>query len=210
MGDTTDNNEEKSLDVESITIGKLLSSIKRLTVSSIAFLVGLLMAVSFSVYNFVLVKYDEKVEQCVSELEESKKVKTVFTHAFGERFVERELLQTLLPSVKKLQADGVETDGEALASLLWQLKAHDGYAEFLTGDMYNSVRVSADEESFNFEWDSGASVVTDTLVRLGYDPTIDRVAQLNAELNLLGVAWVDDSYYFVRALDGGLSVYGNE
>jgi hypothetical protein len=37
----------------------------------------------------------------------------------------------LIPEILEENPDGIKTDAEAMASLLWQLKALDGYAVFL-------------------------------------------------------------------------------
>jgi hypothetical protein len=36
------------------------------------------------------------------------------------------------------------------------------------------------------------------------------LAQLNAELNLVGVAWLPDNNQIVRDIDGGLALVGKE
>ncbi|MEZ9235543.1 MULTISPECIES: hypothetical protein [unclassified Shewanella] len=106
--------------------------------------------------------------------------------------------------------DGIETDVEAMASLLWQLKAQDGYAEFLSGNTFTSVQITHDDESFNFEWNRGASAIPKILKRLALPADEATVTQLNAEMNLIGVAWLPDSNQVVRDLDGGLALVGKK
>jgi hypothetical protein len=116
----------------------------------------------------------------------------------------------LIPEILEENPDGIKTDAEAMASLLWQLKAQDGYAVFLSGNKLTSVQITNDGESFNFEWNRGASVIPKTLNRLSLPSDEATVAQLNAEMNLIGFAWLREDNQIIRDIDGGLALVGKE
>jgi hypothetical protein len=116
----------------------------------------------------------------------------------------------LIPEILEENPDGIKTDAEAMASLLWQLKAQDGYAVFLSGNKLTSVQITNDGESFNFEWKRGASVIPKILNRLSLSSDEATVSQLNAEMNLIGVAWLREDNQIIRDIDGGLALVRKE
>lgn len=190
--------EPKSVDIKDISVGDLIKSAKRLKISSAIWI--------FSLIIFLLAgSYGAGVS---SNLFSSKA--PVFTPFFTESFVDKEYLLLLLPEILEEVPDGIETDAEAMASLLWQVKAQDGYAEFLSGKKFISVQIMYSDNSFKFEWKRGNSVIPKILNRLSLPTNDNTIAQLNAEMNLIGVSWLPDNNQIVRDIDGGLSLVGKE
>ncbi len=185
----------EAVDVRDISIGDVLRGIARLKLSSIVILLGIAVAIVSSTATFVAARYVPRLNE-IERMQE----------AFALRFADRSVLQSLGPEVLEEQPDGLATYEEAMASLLWQVKSQAGFAEFLAGDRSVSVQVHYADDGIEFEWDHGSNVVLKILANLGYEPEADRVTQLNAELNLLGVAWVDAENTIVRHPDGGLVV----
>lgn len=195
------------IDIKDLTVGNILYSIKRLKLGSLLWLTGTTIAVLVATYGAgVSSKIDWSSQGAGSEGAN----KTVFIQHFTEKFVDREHLALLIPEIFEESPDGIETDAELMSSLLWQLKAQDGYAQFLKADKFISVQVTYDGDSFNFEWDHGSSAIPKILNRFSLPVNKDSIAQLNAELNLIGVAWLPGSIQIVRDLDGGLSVVGKQ
>ncbi len=186
------------VDVKDLSIGDIFRSIKRLKLSSAIWIVT-----SF----IVLISGAFSAGASNSYFSQKKQV---FTPLFTENFVDRESVLLLLPEILEEAPDGLETDAEAMASLLWQLKSQDGYAQFLSGNQYVSVQISYTDNNFNFKWDSGKSVIPKILNRLSIPVDELTLAQLNAELNLVGVAWLPDNNQIVRDIDGGLALVGKE
>jgi hypothetical protein len=135
---------------------------------------------------------------------------TVFIQHFTENFVDREYLGLPIPEILEESPTGIETDAEAMASLLWQLKAQDGYAEFLKDNKFISLQVTYDGDNFNFEWNHGNSVIPKILNHLSLSADANTINQLNAEMNLMGVAWLPGNLQIVRGVDGGLALVGEE
>jgi hypothetical protein len=115
------------VDVKDLSIGDIFRSIKRLKLSSAIWIVT-----SF----IVLISGAFSAGASNSYFSQKKQV---FTPLFTENFVDRESVLLLLPEILEEAPDGLETDAEAMASLLWQLKSQDGYAQFLSGNQYVSV-----------------------------------------------------------------------
>lgn len=187
-----------TIDIKDLSVGQILSSIRRLKLGSLIWLIGSIVVVILATYG----------AGATSNLGKSKA--PVFIQHFTENFVDREHMILLLPEILQEKPDGIETDAEAMASFLWQLKAQDGYAEFLSGDKFTSVQITNDGESFNFEWNRGASAIPKILNRLSLPADEATVVQLNAEMNLIGVAWLPGNKQIVRDIDGGLALVGKE
>lgn len=187
-----------SIDIKDLSLGEILSSIKRLKLGSSIWLVSSVVVIGVAIFGAGV----------ASNIGKSKT--PVFIQHFTANFVDREHLILLIPEVLEEKPDGIETEAEAMASLLWQLKAQDGYAEFLTGHEFTSVQVSYDGESFNFEWNRGASAIPKIMNRLSLPADESTIAQLNAEMNLIGVAWLPGSNQIVRGVDGGLALVGKK
>ena len=186
------------VDIKDLSVGQILSSIRRLKLGSFIWLVGSVVVLGVSIFGFGV----------ASSLGKSKA--PVFIQHFTENFVDREYLALVLPEVLGEKPDGIDTEAEAMASLLWQLKAQDGYAEFLSGNEFTSVQITNDGDSFNFEWNRGASAIPKILNRLSLKTDEATITQLNAEMNLIGVAWLPGSDQIVRDIDGGLALVGKE
>jgi hypothetical protein len=199
--DHSNNNEKdtpKSVDIKDLSVGDLIKSVKRLKISS-----------AISIVSFIIILIVASYGAGVSsELFTSKT--PVFTPLFTESFVDKEHLLLLLPEIIEETPDGIETDAEAMASLLWQVKAQDGYAEFLTGKKFTSVQITYSDNSFKFEWKKGNSAIPKILKRLSLPADDNVIAQLNAEMNLIGVSWLPENNQIVRDIDGGLSLVGKE
>jgi hypothetical protein len=187
-----------SIDIKDLSVADILSSLKRLKLGSIIWVVSSIVVVIVAVFG----------AGAASKIGKSKD--PLFIQHFTEDFVDREHLVLLLPEIMEESPDGIETDAEAMASLLWQLKSQDGYAQFLKDSEFFSVQVTHDGDSFNFEWDRGASAIPKILNRLSLPIDEDSIAQLNAELNLIGVAWLPGSDQIVRDVDGGLALVGKQ
>jgi hypothetical protein len=187
-----------SVDIKDLSIGNILSLLKKLKLGSLIWLVSSILVILISVYG----------AGAVSKIGIQKS--PVFIQHFTENFVDRDHLELLLPEIMEESPDGIETDVEALSSLLWQLKSQDGYAQFLKGSKYFSVQVTHDGESFNFKWDRGPSAIPKILKKLSLPIDAGSIAQLNAELNLIGVAWLPDNTQIVRDIDGGVVVVGKQ
>jgi hypothetical protein len=196
------NNKEKdtsiSVDIKDLSVGDLIKSVKRLKISSAIWIVS-------SIIILIVASYGAGVS---SKLFASKT--PVFTPLFTESFVDKEHLLLLLPEILEETPDGIETDAEAMASLLWQVKAQDGYAEFLVGKKFTSVQITYSDNSFKFEWKKGNSAIPKILNRLSLPADDNVIAQLNAEMNLIGVSWLPENNQIVRDIDGGLSLVGKE
>ena len=186
------------VDVKDLSIGVIVSSWKSLKLVSAMWLFSSIIVFGVAIFGAGV----------GSNLGKSKT--PVFTQYFTEKFVDREYLILLLPEILEENPDGIETDAEAMASLLWQLKAQDGYAEFLTGTKFASVQVTHDGDSFNFEWNRGSSAIPKILKRLSLPDDKETVFQLNSEMNLIGVAWLPGSNQIVRDTYGGLALVGKE
>lgn len=194
------------VDIKDLSVGDILSSLKRLKLGSLIWLIGSIIALLVGAYG---VGAASKIDW-TGDLNSQKADSTVFTQHFTEKFVDREVLTLLVPEILEEKPDGLETEAEALASLLWQLKSQDGYAQFLKGNEFVSVQVRHDGESFNFEWQRGSSVIPKILTRFSLPVDDANVAQLNAELNLTGVAWLPGYDQIIRDIDGGLAVVGRQ
>ena len=97
-----------------------------------------------------------------------------------------------------------------MLSLLWQLKSQDGYAQFLSGNDYISVQITQTDDGFDLEWDEGTNLIPKILDDLSIPSDPNIIRQHNAELNLIGVAWLSDTQHIVRDIDGGLLVATGE
>lgn len=191
------------IDIKDLSVGDVLSSMKRLKLGSLLWLLGSATALLVAAYG---AGSASKIDWEVRTLEAEKLKNPVFVQHFTENFVDRENLTLLIPEILEESPDGIETDAEAISSLLWQLKAQDGYAQFLTANEFFSVQVTHDGENFNFEWDRGASVIPKILNRLSLPSDEGTISQLNSEMNLIGVAWLPGSDQIVRDVDGGLAL----
>ena len=186
------------IDIKDLSLGQVISSFKRLKLGSLIWLVSSIFVLGVAIFSAGVSSNIGKAKA------------PVFTQHFTENFVDREHLILLLPEILEEKPDGIETDAEAMGSLLWQLKAQDGYAEFLNGNEFTSVQITKDGDTFNFEWNRGLSAVPKILNRLSLPSDEATVAQLNAEMNLIGVAWLPGSDQIVRDIDGGLALVGKQ
>ena len=100
----------------------------------------------------------------------------------------------------------MDTDEEAMASLLWQAKSQSGYAEFLSGDTSQTFSVMVEGNSSSYSWEKRPNLLVQIMKDENQVPSFERVRQLNAEMNLLGVAWLSDDTHVTRGMDGGLRV----
>ncbi|MEM1450460.1 MAG: hypothetical protein AAGI22_15185 [Planctomycetota bacterium] len=136
--------------------------------------------------------------------------RNVDNDSFCLQFADRQLLQNVVPHILEESPDGIETHEEALASLTWQVKAQDGFAEFLCGDEHLNMQVRFEDGSANFEWNRGDNPLPRILAAMGLNAEGEDLQQLGAELNLFGICWPTSGDYIVRGLDGGLTVVGSE
>ena len=188
------------IDIRDITLGDLVKVIGRLKLASIIWILSGLIALLGAVY----------VAGIASAPMLQGMATQTFTPHFTEGFVSQRILRPLLPEILEELPDGIETHAEAMASLLWQIKSQDGFAEFLKSDKFFNVKISYSDDSFNFEWNRGNSAIPKILNQLGLSVSDEQLAQLNAEMNLTGVAWLPDSNRIVRSLDGGLALVGKQ
>ncbi len=195
------------VDIKDITIADIFNSIKRLKLSSVIWLGTILVVLISGAYSFGVAS--NWLSAMPPEIDSTEN-QPAFTPLFTESFVDRNTLQLLIPDILDLSPDGIETEAEAMASLLWQIKAQDGYAQFLTGTTFVSVQITYADDAFNFNWTSGSNVIPKILKQLSFTISDDIVAQLNAEMNLMGVAWLPENNQIVRDIDGGLAVIGEE
>lgn len=187
----------KAIDVRDLSLADVWRALTRLKLTSLAFLIGLLLTGALAVAEFVRAQYEPKLATSAA-----------FADAFAIQFADREALHQLVLAILDEHPDGFTTPEEALGSLLWQVKSQSGFAEFLSGGRKTAMQVTFNEDSMNFEWDHGPNPLLQILSAEGLEPSEERLSQLNAELNLLGVAWLDAANYVVRGTDGGLSVVG--
>ena len=182
------------VDVKDLTIGDLLAFIKKLKISSIIWIISTIVVLISGAYGAGVASSYLGV------------TKPRFVNSFADRFVDRDVLAPLISAILEEQPDGIGTGSEAMLSLLWQLKSQDGYAQFLSDDDYISVQITETEDGFDLEWDEGVSLIPKILNDLLIPYDHRTIEQLNAEMNLIGVAWLSDRHHVVRDIDGGLQV----
>lgn len=190
------------IDVKDLSPAKVWRAIMRLKFSSLAILLGLFVVGTGAIAGFVRAQYEARLASSTASV--------AFADAFAIQFADRQALQQVVSAVLEEQPDGITTREEALASLLWQVKSQAGFAVFLSGERRTALQVTFTDDYMEFEWDSGANPLLQILPNVGLEPTEERLTQFNAELNLLGVAWLDGTNYIVRGTDGGLAVVGTE
>ena len=207
---------EKPVDVRDIAVVDLFRAMSRLKLSSVVFLIGVAVTAVGSTGTLASRFLPKLAGGAATQLTQplttdgtGSSLLQGLEEGFVLRFADRSVLQALVREVLEEQPDGLSSSEEAMASLLWQVKSQGGFAEFLTGDRSVSLQVRYPEDGVEFDWDHGPNVVLKILANLGYEPEPDRLRQLNAELNLLGVAWVDEGNTIVRAPDGGLALVGD-
>jgi hypothetical protein len=188
-----------AIDVRDLSLADVFHAVTRLKLSSLAFLIGLVIAVAGALAAFVRAQYEPMIAK-----------QEAFANSFAVQFANRETLRKLVPAVLEEKPDGISTYKEALGSLLWQVKSQDGFAEFLSGPRKTSLQIRFDGESIALDWGHGTNPLMQILSNVGLEPTEERLAQLNADLNLLGAAWLDGSNHLVRGRDGGLVLVGEE
>lgn len=189
----------EAIDVRDLSLADVWRAVMRLKFSSLAILLGLFVVGTGAIVGFVRAQYEPRLADSAA-----------FADAFAIQFVDRQALQQVVSAVLEERPDGITTYEEALASLLWQVKSQAGFAVFLSGERRTAMQVTFTDDSMEFEWDSGANPLLQILPNVGLEPTEERLTQFNAELNLLGVAWLDGTNYIVRGTDGGLAVVGSE
>ena len=138
----------EAVDIKDITLGDLLVFAKRLKISSLILIVS-------TVALALPVTFGAGVASRYLSSEPPK-------FQFTENFVDRDILSHLVSAILEESPDGIETEAEAMASLLWQVKAQDGYASFLSGEDFMSVQVTHSEDHFNFEWNQDKSALPKT------------------------------------------------
>lgn len=180
------------IDVRDISLIDVWHAAARLKLSSLAFLIGLAVVGAVTIRETVKSQYEPELAKL-----------SAFSDAFAIQFANREVLQQLVPVVLEEDPEGLSTDEAALASLLWQVKSQDGFAEFLSGERKTTVQVTFKDDSLDLEWDHGPNPLLQVLPAIGVAITEERLGQLNSELNRLGAAWCDKENYIVRSTDGG-------
>ena len=184
------------VDVKDLSIGDLLTFFKKLKISSAIWIISTFVVLMSGAYGVGVASSYFGI------------TKPIFANAFADRFVDRDIVAALISSILEHKPDGIDTDSEAMSSLLWQLKSQDGYAQFLIGNDYISVQIAQTEDGFDLEWDEGSNLIPKILKDLSIPDDHRTIEQLNAEMNLTGVAWLSDRYHVVRGIDGGLQVFG--
>ncbi|MCB9706405.1 MAG: hypothetical protein H6711_31455 [Myxococcales bacterium] len=130
--------------------------------------------------------------------------------SFGLQVATRGVLRQVAPAILEFNPDGIETEEEAMAAFLWQVKSQGGFAEFLSGGSAMSVQLTCSDDSVKFDWRERHQNILSRIgdAAVGRAPTDEELRQWNAEMNLLGVAWLSDKDYVVRGGGGGLSLIG--
>ena len=185
------------VDIKDLTISDLIKFAKKLKISSLMWIIS-------TTVIFFSGAYGAGVASTYFRSD-----KPVFEQAFAD-FVDRQILVPLLSNVLQYSPDGIRTESDATLSLLWQLKSQDGYAQFLSGTDFVSVQITQSDDGFELEWEDGDSLIPKILADLSLPADHDAITQFNSELNLLGVAWLSDSHYVVRNVEGGLQVVVTE
>lgn len=194
--------DESPLDVKDWTVLDLLRGIRRLKLVALATVLGLLGAPYAAMWAYLHQHYKVQIERL--ELREAARAE------FGDRFAtslaNKDTLARLLPSLRSGDPDGVLDDEQVMASFLWQVKSQEGFAQFLSGDRSHSVNVMFEAGSTSFKWQDSPNLLVQILKdeMQPHDPAT--VSRLDRQMNLLGVAWLDNGTYVVRGLSGGLSV----
>lgn len=190
------------IDVKDLSPAKVWRAIMRLKFSSLAILLGLFVVGTGAIAGFVRAQYEARLAASAASV--------AFADAFAIQFADHQALKQVVPAVLVEQPNGITTYEEALASLLWQVKSQAGFAEFLSDEGSTAMQVTFTDDSMEFKWEHGANPLLQILPNAGLDPTKERLTQLNTELNLFGVAWLDGTNYIVRRTDGGLAIVGPE
>lgn len=122
-------------------------------------------------------------------------------------FLTHPVLRATAASIIEDKPDGIRTADDAIASLVWQLRAQDGFAEFLAADKAHRVHVKyGADNGVDFDWETGSSSVVRILDGAGVTATPTLIRRLNTGINRVGVAWLDDGRSIVRTADGGLAL----
>ena len=205
---TKSTKDESPLDHEDFTIGQILRALGRLKLKSAVGLAGILAVAGGGVYTLGVANGSSAARSDAHVMAGAAAVE--FADGFAVQFVDRQVLQALVPDIQSESPDGLGSYEEVMASLLWQVKSQNGFAEFLSGEKSIAVDVSFEEESVQLDWDRRSNLLLRIADNVGVALDDSSLRQLNAELNVLGVAWLDEFNYVVRGVDGGLRVVGVE
>jgi hypothetical protein len=199
---------ESPLEVDKLTLRELLRLGSRLTLASALALVGALGAAVGLGAALESWRSDAEVERRASEAEAAFLTREeAFGDAFVQRFVDEPgVMMPLARNIARLRPDGLERPYEIIASMLWQLRASRGSAEFLSGDKAHRMTVAFEPNSIKLGWDETSNLVPEILANVGAPATPEDLRKHNSNLNWAGYTRTDHGVTIVRGPDGGLSV----
>ena len=205
--------QPSALELKDLTVSDVIRMVRRLKISALALCLGVAASVIGVAIGYARTLDSRKLDAMAADLETAKAklaeanarsedLKS-FKHNF-ERFANPGVdLRRVVKDIQAQMPDGLSTDDEIMASLLWQVKGQHGVAVFLTGAKSLKVRVAFADGKVNLQWSEAGNSLVSQLQDEGQPMSPDRIARLNSQLNALGVARLDAEHYVVRTIDGG-------
>lgn len=212
-----------NIEIEKVTVGSLWSGAGRLTIGSVVFLFGIVSAIAASGFaagewhgrtelqTALEQQTGESVElrnerdKAQSELSYLRSSSEKFAKDFATRALDPEVIELLRLHIAQQQIDGFDDEKWLLASLVWQLKAQNGFAEFLFGEEALRLELQFDEGGdIEFQWDEGRNAVTDILALNQVEFDAGMLSGINESLNRYGFYPLAHGKLIVRGVDGGI------
>ena len=205
-------NQPTALELKDLTVADVIRTVRRLKVSALALCIGVAASAIGGAMSYARALDSQKLDAMAAELATANaklvaNAKLASPKSFQsefERFTHPGSgLKQVVQNIQEKKPDGLSTEDQVMASLLWQLKGQHGMAVFLTGDKSLVLRITSSGGSLDFQWDEVGNSLVTQLQGEGQPLSSERLAQLNSQLNVFGVAWLDPKQYVVRTLDGG-------
>ena len=119
------------------------------------------------------------------------------------------ILKSISAGIAKDHPDGLHTELEIATSLLAQVRATRGSAEFLAGEERIIVNIKQSDNGFELEWDNKPSIVRQIAKDAGYELTDEELSTTNSNLNWAQFSYLDDEMehsVIYRDIDGSLGL----
>ncbi len=128
-----------------------------------------------------------------------------FSTDFATRLMDPQVIEALRRSVAADAPDGFDDQQWLLASLVWQLKSQNGFAEFLAGATAHRVELTFDQDGeVGFQWDEGQSAVAVILAQVPGEYSPETLTKVNESINRFGFFPLKPDQIIVRGVDGGI------
>lgn len=121
------------------------------------------------------------------------------------QFTSIEHIDPIAKQFFSMGCDGLFSEDEVIASLLWQLKSQKGFASFLHGDTMETVQVSFKSGNSDLDWKTVNNPVPLILSHVNSPVQYD-IKTINEMTNTNGMAILDNNHSIVRDFKGGLSL----